>query len=132
MASNPPSGSKYAHLSQIDPAFAPLQKECDATFKALWSLPMDEFCTAWKTLPPALPEDVPLDLDITRQMVPVRDGTAIEIQVYKAQTVPDHALLFFVAHGGGWTVGGHEIEEGMTRYVAGKNDAVVVSVDYRM
>lgn len=93
---------------------------------------MDQFQAAWKTLPPPLPQDVPLDLDITHQMVPVRDGTEIEIRVYKAKMVPDNALLFFVAHGGGWTVGGHEIEEGMNRFVAGKNKAVVVSVDYRM
>lgn len=93
---------------------------------------MDEFKAAWKTFPPALGPDVPSDLDITHQKVPVRDGAQIEIRVYKAKRVPDNALLFFVAHGGGWTVGGHEIEEGMNRSVAGRNNTVVVSVDYRM
>jgi len=125
-------GSKYSHLSKVDPAFVPLQKECDDNFKVLWSLPMDEFRAAWKNTPPALPQDVSMDLDITHQMVPVADGTKIEVRVYKSKTVTSNALLFLVAHGGGWVVGGHDIEEGMNRYVAAKNNAVVVSVDYRM
>ncbi|KAI9874523.1 MAG: hypothetical protein M1830_009649 [Pleopsidium flavum] len=132
MASSTSGGSKYSHLSKMDPAFTPLQKECDGNFKVLWSLPMNEFRAAWKNTPPALPQDVPLDLDITHQMVPVRDGTKVEIRVYKSKKVPSNALLFLVAHGGGWVVGSHDIEEGMNRYVAAKNNAIVVSVDYRM
>jgi len=78
-------GSKYSHLSKVDPAFVPLQKECDDNFKVLWSLPMDEFRAAWKNTPPALPQDVSMDLDITHQMVPVADGTKIEVRVYKSK-----------------------------------------------
>jgi len=73
-----------------------------------------------------------MDLDITHQMVSVADDTKIEVWVYKSKTVTSNALLFLVAHGGGWVVDGHDIKEGMNRYVAAKNNAVVVSVDYRM
>jgi acetyl esterase/lipase len=124
--------SKYTHLSEIDPAFAPLKQACDEQFKILWDLPAEQFVAAWRSTPPALPEYTPTDLDITHQMIPVKDGTLLEIRVYKAQNVPEKALLYVVAHGGGWALGGHDVEEAMNRQVAAHCGAVVVSVDYRM
>ena len=97
-------GQKYGHLSEVDPEFAPLREACDEQFKALWALPLEQFRTEWKNAPVVLPEDAPTDLSITRQMVPVRDGTNVEIKIYKAKDVPENALLYFVAHGGGKTI----------------------------
>ena len=125
------SGSKYSHLSRIDPAFAPLKDEAARNFNELWKLPMKEFLEAWK-VPGPLPDDIPVDLNISHQKVPVTDGTEIEIRVYKAKDVSPNALLYLKAHGGGWVVGTHDLEEAENRYVSARNNAVVVSVDYRM
>ncbi|RFU28432.1 hypothetical protein B7463_g7921, partial [Scytalidium lignicola] len=126
---------KYGHLSKIAPEFVPLQRELDANFKALWELPIDEFKQGWINAPPALAEDIPVpgkDIQITHQLIPVRDGNKIEIRVYKPIEPEPEALLFLNSHGGGWSVGSHNVEEGQNRNVAAKTKSVVVSVDYRM
>ncbi|KAI9811857.1 MAG: hypothetical protein M1827_005208 [Pycnora praestabilis] len=134
MATDTKGSSKYAHYSELDPDFAPLKAECDKQFDQLWSLPFDQFCQGWLDAPPALPADAPFNLDITHQMVPVRDGSKVEIRLYKPPTWKKDGkhLLHYVAHGGGWVVGNHNVEEGLNRMVCQKNNAVVVSVDYRM
>jgi acetyl esterase/lipase len=131
MATTLSSTTKYGHLSKIDPSFAPLKEETDKRFNTLWSLPMKEFLAVW-LLPLDLPEDIPKDLNITQREVPVSDGTQIEIQLYKSKTVPPNALLYLKVHGGGWVVGSHGMEEAENRWVAARNNAVVVSVAYRL
>jgi acetyl esterase/lipase len=123
---------KYAHYSDIDPEFAAIKAECDANFDALFSLPLPDLKAAAANNPPALGPFVPNDLDIHHQNVAVRDGTEIDIKIYKAKDVQKNASLFLVSHGGGWVIGSHGIEEAMSRVVAGKTRTVVVSVDYRM
>lgn len=95
---------KYGHLSKIAPEFVPIQAELDVSSKVLWELPLNEFKLAWKSLPPILAEDDPVigrDIQITHQLVPARDGTNIEIRIYKPLNPQVRAPLFLNAHGGG-------------------------------
>ncbi|KAF2102884.1 hypothetical protein NA57DRAFT_71870 [Rhizodiscina lignyota] len=80
------------------------------------------------------PEDLPGTdvLTIEDQEIPVRDGAKIGIRIYKPKSVQPQAPLVFVTHGGGWVIGVHGAEETMNKYIAGRNGAVVISVDYRM
>jgi len=126
---------KYGYLSEIDPEFAPLREEIDKNFAALWQLPMDEFKAAWLSAPVPLPEDAPLqgkDYEIEELQVPVTDGTKVGVRLYKPIKPAKDAVLVLKAHGGGWVVGSHEVEEVENRMLAAHANAVVASVDYRM
>lgn len=63
--------------------------------------------------------------------MPVRDGAEIEIRVYQRPNVKPKATLFRM-HGGGWTTGGHGMEEAENLYLAAKHEVVLVSVAYRL
>ncbi|KAK4989958.1 hypothetical protein LTR50_002869 [Elasticomyces elasticus] len=126
---------QYGHLSEIDPEFEPLREATDAQFAQLWQMPMDEFKMAWLTTPPALPPNCPVPgkhIEIVDQKAPVRDGTQIGIRIYRPIKPQSGSALYLKAHGGGWVVGSHEVEEAENRFVAGMGNVVVVSVDYRM
>lgn len=95
---------KYGYLSEIDPDFAPLREETDKNFAVLWSLPMDEFKTAWLNAPIALPEDAPQpgkDYQVSDQQIPVRDGAKVGLRLYKPMEPVENAMLVLKAHGGG-------------------------------
>ncbi|RVX68669.1 hypothetical protein B0A52_07096 [Exophiala mesophila] len=86
-----------------------------------------------------MPEGTPMDLDITYQKIPMRDGYQAEIKIYKdlelLKSMGERGLkapLMLTAHGGGWMVGDHTVEEGVNRYTAKETGAVVVSIDYRL
>ncbi|PVH73125.1 lipase/esterase [Cadophora sp. DSE1049] len=126
---------KYGHLSAIHPDFEQIKEAVETDFAALWELPVEELIARWRTAPPALLKDSPIegkDITIDHKKVPVRDSTEIEIRIYKPIEPMPNALLLFNAHGGGWVLGNHGIEEGQNRLVAAENKAVVVSADYRM
>jgi acetyl esterase/lipase len=123
---------KNAHYSDIDPEFAAIKAECDANFDALFSLPLSEIKAVSANAPPALGLYVPKDIDIHHQNVPVRDGTEVDVKIYKAKNMHERASLFLVSHGGGWTLGSHGVEEAINLVVAEKTRTVVVSVDYRL
>ncbi|KAK4942715.1 hypothetical protein LTR66_014679 [Elasticomyces elasticus] len=126
---------QYGHLSETDPEFAPLREATDAQFAQLWQMPMDEFKMAWLTTPPALPPNCPVPgkhIEIVDQKAPVRDGTQIGIRIYRPIKPQSGSALYLKAHGGGWVVGSHEVEEAENRFVAGMGNVIVVSVDYRM
>lgn len=96
---------------------------------------MDSFKAAWKSTPPALPADCPVpgvDIEITDSDASARDGYKVPIRIYKSLKPQDNATLYLKAHGGGWVVGGHEVEEAENRYVGNMPGVIVVSVDYRM
>lgn len=65
-------------------------------------------------------------------MTQVRDGSTIPARIYKSKQNHTNSTLYLKAHGGGWVVGGHDVEEAENRYVAAIPDVIVVSVDYRM
>jgi acetyl esterase/lipase len=124
---------KYAHLSEIDATFAPMKALVDAQYSAFWVLDPEEFEKAWKSMPLSLPEGTPEDLDITHQMVDTRDGSRIEIRIYRKIGIASGPKpLVLVAHGGGWVLGSHDVEDALSRWTASSADATVISVDYRL
>lgn len=130
-------GPKNGHLSVKDPEFVEVEATTVEALAPLWAaeVPLDKFKESWLLAPPALPEGCPepgRDVFISKMKVPVRDGTQIEIQIYRPPEPRTDAALVFRMHGGGWTVGSHEIEEAENRYLGALPNAVVVSVDYRM
>jgi acetyl esterase/lipase len=130
-------GPKNGHLSEKDPEFVEVEATTVEALAPLWAaeVPLDKFKESWLLAPPALPEGCPepgRDVFISKMKVPVRDGTQIEIQIYRPSEPRTDAALVFRMHGGGWTVGSHEIEEAENRYLGALPNAVVVSVDYRM
>jgi acetyl esterase/lipase len=124
--------AKYSYYSDIDPEFAAIREEVDKNYGAIWDLPLAEVKDAWENIPPALGPYVPNDLDIHNKNIPVRDGYEVDVRIYKSKNTPDNASLYVVAHGGGWCVGTHGVEEAMNRIVADKTPTVVVSVNYRL
>jgi len=98
------SKARYGHLAALNPEFASFKDSIDKEFDALWDLPMEEFLESWRVAPPALLKDSPVidkDITIEHMKVPVRDGTLIEIRIYKSTTPIDNAILNFNTHGGG-------------------------------
>ena len=95
---------KYGHLSEIDPDFALLKKGLDQQFAQLWSLPLDEFKSAWLNAPLVLPEDVPQprkDYEVEDQQATARDGTKLGVRLYKPKPGTGSGVLVLKAHGGG-------------------------------
>lgn len=92
-------------LSKIDPEFSREQEQCDKDIAALWALSIEGMREQYRDYPPAIPENTPkpgIDIEITQQVVPVRDGSTIGIRCYKKfKSTPTNALLFLVSHGGG-------------------------------
>lgn len=130
---------KYTWLSKIDPAWAPIEQECKDRFSAFWGLPAERLQEVWRSQALVMPEGTPMDLEIEYREIPLRDGHLAEIKIYKnteklkelgekGRKVP----MMLTAHGGGWMVGDHTVEEGVNRYTAKETGAVVVSVDYRL
>lgn len=66
------------------------------------------------------------------RMIPMRDGEEVEIKVYSAKDKKPGSALIMRYHGGGFVVGGHCTEHSESLLVAGKTNAVVVSVHYRL
>ncbi|OAP61708.1 hypothetical protein AYL99_03911 [Fonsecaea erecta] len=147
----PTTEFKYAWLSQMDPVWEPIQAECDARFRIFWDLPPEQYQEAWKSAPLVMPEGTPMDLEVTFTTIPLRDGYEAELKIYrnverlkamsggsyegegeKQKSAAAGAPLMLVAHGGGWMMGDHAVEEGVCRYTAKETGAVVVSVNYRL
>ncbi|MEM8892212.1 MAG: alpha/beta hydrolase [Bacteroidota bacterium] len=74
----------------------------------------------------------PIELDEIRdEQVPVRDGEQIRIRIYRPSEKQDLPLIVFY-HGGGFVLRSIESHDLICRRLARDNQAVVVSVDYRM
>lgn len=95
---------RYGHLSKIHPEFEPLKETIDKRFTALWSLPLDDLKTAYRTAPVAFPEGVPQagkEYQVSDQEIPMRDGAKIGLRVYRPIKTKENAMLVLKAHGGG-------------------------------
>ncbi|CAK7205367.1 hypothetical protein SEUCBS139899_008137 [Sporothrix eucalyptigena] len=128
---------KYAHLSDPAPAWLSVAEKhapLDTLSSEVYRLPLVEFRKVpYKASP--LPSNAPQtdkDLCIRTNTVTVRDGTSISLRIYEPLEKKEGRLLFFNVHGGGWMVGTPETEEAQNRFIAMRNDAVVVAVDYRL
>jgi acetyl esterase/lipase len=125
------SNSRYGHLAHVEPEYEPVLRQIKDAFDALWNLPLPELRAQMQSAPVQLPEDIPKDLIIEDRKVPVSDGTELEIRSYSSPKRSKSSVLYYVCHGGGWVVGDHATEEVQLRAVAGRNDALVISVLYR-
>lgn len=126
---------EYGHLSEINPEYALMKAAIDERFNVLWKLSLEDLKFAYANAPVSFPDDAPQpdhDYETYDQMIPVRDGTKVELRVYRPLKRVENATLVMKFHGGGWTVGSHRIEEVENRFLAAHAGAVVASVDYRM
>lgn len=110
--------------------YLPLLKKIESVF----DLPVADMKAANKRTPIALTDDAPsaAEFDASHEFIPTSDGSKIDLQIYKPKNAGGALPLYLAIHGGGWVLGGHGSEEGMTRSVCVGNACVVVSVDYRM
>lgn len=136
-------GPKNGHWTLRDP-YPALDDAEEASQQSLMgfkefakSAGLAEFKKAIASFDFDVPERCPkpgLDLDISYLKAPVRDGHEVELKVYasKKNSGKGNATLIFRMHGGGWTIGKHETEEAENRVLAGMENYVLVSVDYRL
>jgi hypothetical protein len=96
---------KHGHLSQKIPEYAAAESAIDAAFSPLWNCP--DFPTfrqiagdADAAMPPGGPDR---GRDVVSELLqfPARDGTMIELKVYKSPKVTQDATLMYRMHGGG-------------------------------
>ncbi|OAX85412.1 hypothetical protein ACJ72_00223 [Emergomyces africanus] len=135
MADDSNAKSKYAYLAAPSPVFESLKDDATKLVENLYAIKdIENFKAAWNSFPPALFDDGPAvgkDITIEHINIPVRDGTVVELRIYKPIDPAPDAPLFFVSHGGGWVMFTHDAEEAQNRQVAKDTRCVVVSVEYR-
>jgi len=74
----------------------------------------------------------PIDLaEIRDEYIPVRDNTKIRIRIYRPSEQLDLPLIVYY-HGGGFVLRSIESHDLVCRRIARDNQAVVISVDYRL
>ncbi|ROT35094.1 hypothetical protein SODALDRAFT_346625 [Sodiomyces alkalinus F11] len=135
--SNFKPGPKHGHYSDMDAEYAKVGPPLAKMMLEGWTkdMPMEQFKAMFLNEDPPVPEDCPQpgkDISLERLKVPMRDGAERELKIYKNFKAQKNAALVYKMHGGGWTVGSHEIDEAENRYIAGLTNVVVVSIDYRM
>lgn len=80
----------------------------------------------------SLVEDTPTPLpDVHDRMITMRDGIDIKIRIYCPNAAQDLPVIVYF-HGGGFVINDIETHDSVCRIIAKKNQAVVVSVDYRL
>ncbi|KAJ3530541.1 hypothetical protein NM208_g9281 [Fusarium decemcellulare] len=130
------TAGRVAHLSTPHPEWtkvAESHRVVEEKLSKLYSLPIDEFRKV-PYRPAPLSANAPTpgnDLNITEREIEVRDGAMVALRIYQPIQLEKGHPLFFNIHGGGWTVGSPETEENQNRLITVRNNAVVVSVDYR-
>jgi hypothetical protein len=102
---------KYGHLSKKTPEYEQAEPSIRKAYSALRDLP--DFAAVRAAagdpdavMPPGGPDRYK---DIITELIdiPTRDGTMIELKVYKSPNVNENAVLMYRMHGGGmWTFAG--------------------------
>ena len=96
---------KHGHLSNKTPEFAAAEPAINAAFAGLWALPdLPAIRAAAGDADAAMPPGGPDRYhDITTELIqfPARDGTLLELKVYKSLKVNQNATLMYRMHGGG-------------------------------
>lgn len=95
---------QFAHLSEVNPDFAPLIPGVNTAFEKIWQYSdMTEFRGNWTNTRSSYPNFVPSDgFQLTHRMIPAHDGTELEIRIWKPTSPAKEELpLLFVLHGGG-------------------------------
>ena len=100
----------------------------------MFTLPVGEVKALNVKAPIVVTKDTPTpaEYDASHEQAETSDGAKIGLQIYRPKQANGALPLVLVMHGGGWVIGGHGTEEGLTRSVCVRNGCVVVSVDYRM
>ncbi|CAI6097898.1 unnamed protein product [Clonostachys chloroleuca] len=129
-------GPKNGHLSEIDADFLKMKPDIDAFVDQIWdpAHSLETFRSSWtsnSSPPPDWPKEGEDVVTETKQ-IPVRDGTQIEVKIYRAKQKKPGSALVMRFHGGGWVVGGHCTEHPENLVLAARTNSVVVSVAYRM
>ncbi|KAL4726645.1 hypothetical protein ACLX1H_005533 [Fusarium chlamydosporum] len=126
---------KYGHYSKKTPEYEQAEPSFREVYSALNNLPDIPTVRAASgdadaVMPPGGPDRYK---DIVTELIniPTRDGTMIELKVYKSPNVNTNAVMMYSMHGGGWCLGRHEVDGVDNVYAATNPDIVVVSVDYR-
>ncbi|KAF4457193.1 AB hydrolase superfamily protein B1A11.02 [Fusarium austroafricanum] len=127
---------KYGHLSKKTPEYEQAEPSIRETFQAAHGAP--DFPTVRAlagdpdaVMPPGGPDRYK---DVITELIdiPTRDGTKVELKVYKSPNVNKNAVLMYRMHGGGWCLGRHEVDGVDNVYAATNPNIIVVSVDYRL
>ncbi|KAB5551068.1 alpha/beta hydrolase fold-domain-containing protein [Coniochaeta sp. 2T2.1] len=137
-----PPGPRHGHWSDRTPnaAFEQAEQEAERLNLQAWGYgrngTLAEFKNALQKLPALVSPDSPrLGEDVVSNILtaPARDGTPIELRVYRStRAATTLATLAFKIHGGGWVVGDSSVEELENRWLGAQPDVVVASVHYRM
>jgi hypothetical protein len=95
-----------SQIEKIDSEFLAEQEQCDKDIADLWFKDIEGMRRQYIDFPPKISAGTPeprVDIEITHQMVPVRDGSNVEIRVYrKIGFKPTcRTILLLVSHGGG-------------------------------
>lgn len=144
---------KYGHMSEKIPEYAAAESAIAAAYAKVWECPdIPSARIVAGNADAAIPSGGP---DRYHHVVteflhfPARDGTLIELKVYKSPNVKPNATLMYRMHGSGketspcmqtlffanptlgWCVGSHEVDGAENVYAAVNPNIVVVSVGYR-
>ncbi|KAF5664456.1 ab hydrolase superfamily [Fusarium heterosporum] len=126
---------KYGHLSKKTPEYERVEPSIRKVYAAHHALPDFPAVRVAAGDPDAvMPSGGPdrYKSVVTELIeIPTRDGTLIELKVYKSPNVRDNAVLMYRIHGGGWCVGRHEVDGVENVYAAMNPSIIIVSVDYR-
>ncbi|KAI0483197.1 Alpha/Beta hydrolase protein [Xylariaceae sp. FL0804] len=142
---------RYGHLSRKTPAYAAAEPVVRAVYQQFHALPSlaafrDAAGDPDAALPPGGP-DRHRDVATRTLTFPARDGAPLELKVYCRPSSgpgsgsgeqPDVAAaaaaapLVYRMHGGGWSLGSHEVDGAENVYAAARANVVVVSVKYRL
>ncbi|KAF5002485.1 hypothetical protein FGRMN_310 [Fusarium graminum] len=105
---------KYGHLSKKTPEYEMAEPSIREVFAAQHALPdFPAVRVAAGDPDAAMPSGGPDRYkDVITELIdiPTRDGTLIELKVYKSPRVVSNAVLMYRMHGGGWCVGRHEAD----------------------
>ncbi|KAF5983693.1 AB hydrolase superfamily [Fusarium coicis] len=122
---------KYGHFSKNASEYEQAEPSIRKAYEVLYSLP--DFPSvravagdADAVMPPGGPDRYK---NVVTELIdiPTRDGTMIELKVYKSPNVKENAVLMYRMHGGGR----HEVDGVDNVYAATNTSIIVVSVDYR-
>ena len=124
---------RYAHYSIPNPDFDKY-KDMENPFANSEGLSVPAMCEIMAHMPVTFPYEERdfASVAVGHQTIRARDDAELSLRIYKDKGAGNDAVLFFVAHGGGWILGDHYAEETMKRLVAGKTNSVVVRANYRL
>ncbi|KAH7141048.1 Alpha/Beta hydrolase protein [Dactylonectria macrodidyma] len=124
---------KYGHLSQKIPEFVAAESAIIVGYSKLRACPDFPAVREAAGDPDApLPPGGPVrGRDVVSELVefPARDGTLIELKVYKSPSVVQDATLMYRMHGGGWSVGRREVDGAENVFAAANPNIVVVTTN---